>query len=72
MHNYSQAHQLVIIHNLAARWPFIIGAAVFLNEVFEKLETANYMNKWASQFCVFKNKFAFVRNTQKLRWFVNA
>ena len=40
---------------------------VILDDVFEKLEIVNYLNKQPSQIRLFKNKFAFVRNTRILR-----
>ncbi|KXB43528.1 hypothetical protein HMPREF1870_01262, partial [Bacteroidales bacterium KA00344] len=39
---------------------------------FEDLEMVKYMDKHPSQIRVFKNKFAFVRNTTKMRRFINA
>ena len=37
------------------------------NAVLEKLEIVNYSNKYPSQIRLFKNKFAFVRNTRNMR-----
>jgi hypothetical protein len=37
------------------------------NTDLEELETVNFMDKQPSQIRLFKNKFAFVRNTRKLR-----
>ena len=59
----------------ASRWRRNVYAfSVFLfknlfvpNAVFEKLEIVNYLNKQPSQIRLFKNKFAFVRNTRNLR-----
>ena len=59
----------------ASRWRQNIYAfSVFLfknllipNAVFEKLEIVNYLNKQPSQIRLFKNKFAFVRNTRNMR-----
>jgi len=59
----------------ASRWRRNVYAfSVFLfkdlfipNAVFEKLEIVNYLNKTPSQIRLFKNKFAFVRNTRNLR-----
>ena len=59
----------------ASRWRQNVYAfLVFLfknlfvpNAVFEKLEIVNYLNKQPSQIRLFKNKFAFARNTRNLR-----
>ena len=59
----------------ASRWRQNVYAfSVFLfknllvpNAVLEKLEIVNYLNKQPSQIRLFKNKFAFVRNTRNLR-----
>ena len=59
----------------ASRWRQNVYAfSVFLfknllipNAVFEKLEIVNYLNKTPSQIRLFKNKFAFARNTRNLR-----
>lgn len=45
--------------------------ALIPNAYIEELKKVNYMNKRPFNFRVFKNKFAFARNTQKLRWFAN-
>ena len=50
----------------------ILENAIFiLNSGLEELEKVKYLNNRSSDFCLFKNKFAFVRNTRKLGWFVN-
>lgn len=38
----------------------------------QKFEKINYMNKYPSQIRLFKNKFAFARNTQKFRQFAKS
>ena len=59
----------------ASRWrqnvcafSFFLFKNLFVpNAVFEKLEIVNYLNKQPSQIRLFKNKFAFVRNTRHMR-----
>jgi hypothetical protein len=51
---------------------YLDNAVLILNAAFEDLEKVKYVNKRPSNFRLFKNKFAFGRNTQKLRWFANA
>jgi hypothetical protein len=46
---------------------YLDNAVLILNAAFEDLEKVKYVNKRPSDFRLFKNKFAFVRNTQKLR-----
>ena len=53
--------------NVYAFSVFLFKNLLVLNAVFEKLEIVNYLNKQPSQIRLFKNKFAFVRNTRILR-----
>ena len=53
--------------NICAFSFFLFKNLLVPNAFFEKLEIVNYLNKQPSQIRLFKNKFAFVRNTQKLR-----
>jgi hypothetical protein len=48
------------------------NAILIPNSDIEKLEIVNYIDKQSSNFRLFKNKFAFARNTPNMRHFVNA
>ena len=53
--------------NVYAFSVFLLKTPLVPNGVFKKLEIVNYLNKQPSQIRLFKNKFAFVRNTRNLR-----
>ena len=53
--------------NVYAFSVFIFKNLLVQNAVLEKLEIVNYLNKTPSQIRLFKNKFAFARNTRNLR-----
>ena len=46
---------------------FLFKNLLIPNAVLEKVEIVNYLYKQPSQNRLFKNKFAFVRNTRNLR-----
>ena len=50
---------------------FLFKTPLVPNVVFDKLEIVNYLNKNPSQIRLFKNKFAFARNTRNTRQFLN-
>ncbi len=57
--------------NVCAFSVFLFKNLLIPNAVVEKLEIVNYLNKQPSQIRLFKNKFAFVRNTRNMRLFAS-
>ena len=51
---------------------FILKIPSYSERSIQKFEKVNYMNKYPSQIRLFKNKFAFARNTQEFRQFANS
>lgn len=68
--NWARVH--IKIKTLCSRTlGFILKIPSYSERSVQKFEKVNYMNKYPSQIRLFKNKFAFVQNTQKIRQFAN-
>ena len=73
---YRGANGSCVRFEMATKYLRVFGLFYFKtplvpNVVFEKLEIVNYLNKNPSQIRLFKNKFAFARNTRNTRQFLN-